>query len=325
MRLKISLLLISIIAPLVSGSKFTGGSAGASGNPSRTPQPQVSTHLADKFKPEVTPQDQPLDPVNAVICAYASYKAYSDGKDVETLLNDLGMNKPEFFDGRSAGTQGMVTSTDKFVLLAFRGTEPERLLDLLTDARFYLDKRSWTEGKVHNGFADALDAVWDTVKTQVKKQAEKSGDPKPLWITGHSLGGALATLAAYRFHRDGLRVNGVVTFGAPRVGNNTFKESFESNIISLYRFAHRRDPVPNAPPKLLEIGYVDFSRILSPDQPQWAPQRTPNSYYLVEIPGHVSGEIRRRQIPNMFRYHEMQGYLNATKKRVPANDQSLLK
>ena len=50
---------------------------------------------------------------------------------------------------------------------------------------------------------------------------------KPLCITGHSLGGAIASLAALFLSREGLRVVAVYTFGSPRVGNAAFREQYD--------------------------------------------------------------------------------------------------
>ena len=75
-------------------------------------------------------------------------------------------------------------------------------------------------GKVHLGIATALDFVWDSFKDRI------SAD-RPLFITGHSLGGGLATLAAARLSQ-GRDVHGVYTFGSPRVGDSEFAQQFQT-------------------------------------------------------------------------------------------------
>ena len=92
-------------------------------------------------------------------------------------------------------------------------------------------------GRVHAGFASALDAVWAELETALEAV------PAPLLYTGHSLGGALAVLAAGR--RPPLAV---YTFGAPRIGDARFSESLAG--IAAYRVVNRRDVVARTPPSL---------------------------------------------------------------------------
>src|SRR5262249_34460233 len=68
-------------------------------------------------------------------------------------------------------------------------------------------------GRAHLGFTALLDEVWERVNAEAR--ALLPG--RQLYLTGHSLGGALATLAAYRFQKAGVPVAGVFTFGSPRV------------------------------------------------------------------------------------------------------------
>eukprot|EP00435_Cladocopium_sp_Y103_P038325 s1854_g10.t1 len=103
------------------------------------------------------------------------------------------------------------------------------------------------EVPVHKGFQDAYLAVNSTVVQWL----EKSGTGCPaVRIAGHSLGGALATLFAVDIKRRGWQIDGVVTFGSPRVGQGAFKSLYqELNLHHLMmRFANQTDPVPWVPP-----------------------------------------------------------------------------
>ncbi len=84
---------------------------------------------------------------------------------------------------------------------------------------------------------------------------------KPIWLTGHSLGGALATIAAYRLLKMGMNVHGLYTFGSPRVGNYGFVHDFrvlafqrglkgQGNEGNLQRFMNHNDIVARVPPAL---------------------------------------------------------------------------
>lgn len=82
--------------------------------------------------------------------------------------------------------------------------------------------------------------------------------PMPtVFVAGHSLGGALATLCAMDLKLR-LKINDVrlVTFGSPRVGNNVFAHWFDEYIAPHWRFTHNRDVVPSVPP-----GYMGFSHV----------------------------------------------------------------
>jgi hypothetical protein len=85
---------------------------------------------------------------------------------------------------------------------------------------------------------------------------------KPLFITGHSLGGGLATIAAYRLMKMGLNVTGLYTFGSPRVGNGAFVRSFlklahRRTDGGIYRFVNHNDAVARVPPPLGLFGVDD--------------------------------------------------------------------
>ena len=152
-----------------------------------------------------------------------------------------------------------------YLVLAFRGTE-KKVSDWLTDARCV--PRVDGNAKVHSGFLDAFETTKDakgrTVKQVVKGILARS-DAKdehrrrlPLFITGHSLGGALALLATKLVASD---VNGACyTFGAPRVGNY---ECFRFIKTPVYRVVNSADVVPRVPPGAGMILLIGIARALS--------------------------------------------------------------
>jgi predicted lipase len=79
-------------------------------------------------------------------------------------------------------------------------------------------------------------------------EAEWKKKERPLWVTGHSLGGALALLASWRFLRKTMDVYRVYTFGAPMVGNEAAVKAFDRELEGkVYRFVHGPDLVPKLP------------------------------------------------------------------------------
>ena len=114
---------------------------------------------------------------------------------------------------------------------------------------------AWGPGRVHAGFYETLSDVYSDVKATVV--ALRSENERPVFLTGHSRGGALAVLCAYRFQAVGqVPVRGVYTFGAPRVGD---AQGFVSNytlrglshgmnlVNTTYRWMYAKDIGPALP------------------------------------------------------------------------------
>jgi hypothetical protein len=145
-------------------------------------------------------EDVPFEPVashfsrsNAWWLADASLLSYWDAVAVQQKLRDLaGLQSKFLFAGHM---QGFVAWRENFSVVAFRGTEPEDLLDITSDLGVLLS--TWDEPgeRVHSGFKGALEEIWPAL-IEVK---ELKG--RPVWFAGHSLGAAVATLAADRFAR----------------------------------------------------------------------------------------------------------------------------
>lgn len=158
-------------------------------------------------------------------------------------------------------TQAYVAQGEDAIVVAFRGSESPASLDgfkdwLLTNANNLLilpEGRLGTDfvaagvgARFHRGFMQALADVWDPLFQAVQQAVDDR--ERPLWIAGHSLGGALAQLAAWRFQRQFLTVHELVTFGAPMVGNDVAAAAFEREFPGkIYRFIDRQDPVPLLP------------------------------------------------------------------------------
>jgi triacylglycerol lipase len=158
-------------------------------------------------------------------------------------------------------TQVYVGQNDKVIVLAFRGSQAPNSLDgfkdwLLTNANNYLilpegqigtDFASAGVGaRFHRGFLAALADIWIPLLEAV--DATMKANERPLWITGHSLGGALALLAAWRLQRNFISVFEVVTFGSPMIGNDLAAKAFEAEFSGkIYRYVNFNDPIPLLP------------------------------------------------------------------------------
>lgn len=192
-------------------------------------------------------------PSEAALCAEMARVAYvkEEARLREYLARARGAGLAGFelratIGYQDGGTQGFVATTPGVAVVAFRGTETDDPTDLFTDANFPLidwQPDGQVRGQVHLGFADALsDALYAHLIAAIPQ------DVQQVWFTGHSLGAALATLAASRFGRAAR----LYTFGSPRVGDAAFVAAMAH--VAHARFAGCCDMVTRVPPEL--IGYT---------------------------------------------------------------------
>jgi hypothetical protein len=196
---------------------------------------------------------------NALLLAEACALAYLDEPEgIKGFRGELGLEARLI---SADNTQVYVAQSDEVVLVAFRGSQCPNSLDglkdwLLTNANNYLilpEGRFGTDfvaagvgARFHRGFMEALDEIWAPLYSAVD-EAMRSAE-RPLWITGHSLGGALALLSAWRFERNFVAVDAIVTFGAPMIGNQAAAQAFEKAFAAkIARYVNFEDPVPLLP------------------------------------------------------------------------------
>ncbi len=192
--------------------------------------------------------------------AQLSAIAYRPGAVAEVMLTSMGMGAPEFID--QSGTQLFVARLHDDAVVSFRGTEPTKLDDLLADARIAWKNAEFCAGRVHGGFLGALLPVLERTVAGLKKHRAAQGR---IWITGHSLGGALASLlyawlaAKEPSLKSSLRL---VTFGCPRVGDDPFTATVDGATGGAgVGIAMERDPVPLVPP--WSMGYRHIGKTVN--------------------------------------------------------------
>lgn len=198
------------------------------------------------------------DTTKAMWLVSAAALVYRQAGDCEQVVKTV-WNMPtfQFFDIEETDTQAFGMANDDFIIVTFRGTESKRDWETNNDfAQVNLNERScFRDVKVHRGFNAALLSALPTIEEWVLGPAGKGASPnKPLYISGHSLGGALATLcyAHFALRESPIIVNGVVTVGQPRVGNPAFVEAMdEHGPAVLQRIFNTNDIVPTVPPTRL--------------------------------------------------------------------------
>ncbi|MEL7316413.1 MAG: lipase family protein, partial [Cyanobacteria bacterium J06559_3] len=186
-------------------------------------------------------------------CARLSLEVYKDFATLKQFESMPGVDITLFEseDGGSTDTQvAILHQIDAEELyIVFRGSD--RGIDWINNLQFrqkiypYGDEAS-TDVRFHRGFMAAYFSVRDRLLTEIRKYPNCT-----LTVTGHSLGGAVAKIAALDLQYNITQHTGqpiqVFTFGAPRVGNQALVESFIRRVPNSYRFVFGWDIVTYIP------------------------------------------------------------------------------
>jgi hypothetical protein len=229
-----------------------------------------------------------FDAMNAFWLSRFSSLAYGAAPEVRAQLEAWGIDGELVEAGTD--TQFVIARSPSALVLAFRGTDVSKAADILTDLDFELTASSWPGGKpynVHHGFEAEFALAWPKVEATLKTYGAFGGTA-PLFITGHSLGGALAMLAAAHIldrnlvkPTEAAYVAALYTYGQPRVGDPTFADRVAQLLPGRYfRAVNNRDAVPLVPPPIAGaknlryahsgsiVYFNEFGRMLL-DPPLW--------------------------------------------------------
>jgi triacylglycerol lipase len=210
-----------------------------------------------EFTPEYS--QGTYSPKDALAFALACQLAYNIKSDPGFVANKLKyqwrfsevtiINK---FLGKDIDTQGFIASDDNHILVTFCGSESFH--DWWTNLTFISETGPFPGTEVHKGFQDAL--VPTLIRIASDAQRYNPASNKKIWITGHSLGGALAVLLTAMLTADNVPVAGLYTYGAPRVGDTKFEEIFNDRFANAYRVVNENDMVPHLPPEFLGFSHT---------------------------------------------------------------------
>jgi len=198
-----------------------------------------------------------------------SHIAYFQDDKITEFMKQLGTIKTIFYDHK--GAQAYLAIWEDKAVLIFRGTQsveypkrkqeklsyyhkilikffiklpinPFSLLflsnDVIADLKFiHSPFNNIKKVGVHTGFLEETEKLWDKISEDIDKHTPTI----PVWVTGHSLGGAMATLAGMKRPFEA-----VTTFGEPRVGRK-IKQAFQAKNHT--RYVNGDDPVTKLPPK----------------------------------------------------------------------------
>ena len=174
-----------------------------------------------------------------VFAKFSKY-AYLNQQEARTAAKVEGFPKTEFVDIDGAQAYVFYNNTD--LIIACRGTQPGNMNDIYADLQVF-QADSVTGNKIHQGFKEEVDKIYDTVYEIVSRR----GLAKKIWVCGHSLGGAMATILAQRLEfKGGYDVDTLYTYGSPRVGGPKFRAWCDKH-LNHQRFVNNNDMVPCVP------------------------------------------------------------------------------
>lgn len=193
-----------------------------------------------------------LDPKLSLLCARLCRDIYREFLP-DFRFADLPNLEPKFVesvDNSFTDTQATILSDSETnrIYLVFRGSD--KPIDWINNVQFRQQIYPYGDGnsevKFHRGFMAAYFAIRETLLEVMDQFHDKY-----IIATGHSLGGALATIGAldlqYNLGKDKNFSFSVYTYGAPRVGNQALVESFNRRITDSHRFIYGWDVVTRVP------------------------------------------------------------------------------
>jgi hypothetical protein len=250
-------------------------------------QSKLTTDI-ESFNTESTQYNREIAYFLSIISGWS----YADGEDFTSKLQYYGLFDADVTQIQVTNDAMSVVATAYFVMtkegvgiLSFRGTEPANIINWLTDANTM--QQPFMGGKIHSGFLNNTKELWNQISTCI----DSAVGLKSLYITGHSLGAAMAAVATIKMHQDNQdwwsKLRGVYTFGQPMVANSGLARLCQKNFGDMfYRHVFARDVVPRVPSR--DLGdFKHFGVELLADSPydQWQVvgkrRQTKPSYFVI--------------------------------------------
>lgn len=178
---------------------------------------------------------------NGLVMAQLSRAAY--GTTATTRADraaDAHYRVVSFVQDGATDTQALVLRDASVAVVAIRGTSSQH--DWVVDSAAVVTPLTHRMPTVHVGFAAAATAIRPQIAA-VLDTLLASG-VREIWVTGHSLGGAVAQLVAWDLETQGFPIGQVVTFGAPPVGKSSWQSTYGSLAARTHRWETHEDVVP---------------------------------------------------------------------------------
>jgi triacylglycerol lipase len=252
--------------------------------------------------------------------ARAAQLAYRSRQEIESTAREWGFDQVRHFETTFArpfpltDTQAFTMASRTMVVTAFRGTQPAEIRDWLSDVNTPPWPGPAGKGLVHYGFGQAAKAVYPEVRDAI---IDLRDNEQTVWFTGHSLGAALAVLAALRLYFEAPRIlaQGLYTFGGPRVCDRLLSRAHNSAFKArTHRFVNNNDIVPQLPPEPLyahveTLHYLDAAGKLCD-----SPSRLAN---LADRAKGLTADVFAPATDGV-RDHSIDKYVSCLEKNIPA-------
>ncbi|MDY6905281.1 MAG: lipase family protein [Thermodesulfobacteriota bacterium] len=209
---------------------------------------------------QISPYKTVLDAGNAywmARLAKAVYLKKSEGNqipDENKILDNLKNDDDKFisvFGVDKNSAQAALIEHEDYLCMTFRGTN--ELADWLDNINAFGTKQLF--GEFHRGFWNAVEDVWQPINTKCRDLQKQR--KRPIFITGHSLGGAMATIAAAKFVHEDKPFTSVYTFGQPRAMTRSTAQIFNMECKSrFFRFHNNNDIVTRVPARLMGYSHI---------------------------------------------------------------------
>lgn len=253
-----------------------------------------------------------LDKGNAYWMAKISYIVYEKQNELAHTIDNIGIlnalkledhNFIDVYGFSKNSTQAILVEHKDFFCFAFRGTDHiQDWWDNLKIIQFNAGS-----GCFHKGFWDSLDDVYYDLMDRYRELSRTKR--RPLFLTGHSLGGAMTTVAVARLLHDSIDFVSAYTFGQPRAAEIKTALKLNQRIKDKYfRFQNNNDIVTRVPSALAGLKHVGTFIYIDEDK-----QMSDSSNFFIRFMDYLDGlsdEIFKKGL-DMINDHGMNHYYNA--------------
>ncbi len=238
----------------------------------------------------ISPYKTGLDSGNAYWMARLSKEVYvktseeDQTPDEKKILESLKADDDQFISIKGAdanSAQAALIEHKNYLCMAFRGTNEVK--DWLDNINAFSVKVLF--GEFHRGFWNSVEDVWAPLDAELR--ALQARIPRPVFFTGHSLGGAMAVIAAAKYIHEDKPFTGLYTFGQPRTMTRETSRIFNAECGNRYfRFHNNNDIVTRIPARFM--GYSHAGTYLYIDSKGGIHQEPGHWFAFID---HLSGVV----------------------------------